>query len=208
MVNRIWQHLFGIGLVETPDDFGKTGQPPSNPALLDHLASRFIAHGWSVKKLIAEIMSSRVYQLGTAHDAKAHEIDPANRLHWRMNRRRLDSDALLDAIRAISGDLVFERPAPAFPGAPNDNRVKSMDFKAWCAPTVNHRTIYQPLLRDRVPDEWSMFDFPGSGTRHRPARRDDGAHAGALHHEQPVHRGAVEENRRTAAQSRPMTMMC
>lgn len=160
MVNRIWQHLFGSGLVETPDDFGKTGQPPSNPALLDHLAARFIAHGWSVKKLITEIMSSRVYQLSTAHDAKAFEIDPGNRLHWRMDRRRLDSDALFDAIRAISGDLVYERPTPAFLGAPNDNRVKSMDLKAWCAPTVNHRTIYQPLLRDRVPDEWSTFDFP------------------------------------------------
>ncbi len=160
MANRVWQHLFGMGLVETPDDFGKTGQPPSNPALLDHLAQRFIAHGWSVKKLIAEIMTSRVYQLGTAHDAKAFEIDPANRLHWRMNRRRLDSDALLDAIRSISGDLVLERPSPVIPNTPRDDRVKSMDFTAWVDPTVNHRTIYQPVLRDRVPEEWSMFDFP------------------------------------------------
>ena len=68
MVNRIWQHLFGMGLVETPDDFGKTGQLPSNPALLDHLAQRFIAQGWSVKTLMREIMMSRVYQIGTAHD--------------------------------------------------------------------------------------------------------------------------------------------
>jgi hypothetical protein len=160
MVNRVWQHLFGVGLVETPDDFGKTGQPPSNPALLDYLASRFVANGWSVKSLIGEIMQSRVYQLSTAHNAKAYEVDSANRLHWRMNRRRLDSDALFDSIRAISGDLVLERPPPAFPGAPKDNRVKSMDIKAWREPTVNHRTIYQPLLRDRVPDEWSTFDFP------------------------------------------------
>jgi hypothetical protein len=160
MVNRIWQHLFGAGLVETPDDFGKTGQLPSNPALLDHLAQRFIAHGWSVKALVREIMNSRVYQIGTAHDTTAHDIDPANRLHWRMNRRRLDSDALFDSIRAISGSLVLERPKPAFHTPPFDDRVKSMDFKAWIAPTLNHRTVYQPLLRDRVPDEWSMFDFP------------------------------------------------
>ncbi|MEQ1860941.1 MAG: PSD1 and planctomycete cytochrome C domain-containing protein [Chthoniobacteraceae bacterium] len=160
MANRIWQHLFGMGLVETPDDFGRTGQPPSDPALLDHLAQRFLAHGWSVKKLIAEIMNSRVYRLGTAHDAKAFEIDPANRLHWRMNRRRLDSDALLDAIRSISGDLVIERPRPVFLSTPQDDRVKSMDFKAWVAPTLSHRTIFQPVLRDRVPDEWSLFDFP------------------------------------------------
>ncbi len=160
MVNRIWQHLFGVGLVETPDDFGMTGQAPNNPALLDHLATRFIDHGWSVKKLIAEIMNSRVYQLSTAHDAKSYEIDPANRLQWRMNRRRLDSDALFDAIRAISGELVYDRPGPQFLGAPSDSRVKSMDHKAWFAPTANHRTIYQPLLRDYVPQEWSTFDFP------------------------------------------------
>jgi hypothetical protein len=160
MANRVWQHLFGCGLVETPDDFGKTGQPPSNPALLDHLATRLIAHGWSVKGLIAEIMGSHVYQLGTAHDATAYEIDPANRLHWRMNRRRLDSDALFDAIRSISGGLVCDRPSPAFADPEFDDRVKSMDLKAWFAPTANHRTVYQPVLRDRVPDDWSMFDFP------------------------------------------------
>jgi cytochrome c553 len=160
MANRIWQYLFGCGLVETPDDFGKTGQPPSNPLLLDHLASRFIAHGWSVKKLITEIMNSRVYQLSTAHDAQAYEIDAGNRLHWRMNRRRLDSDALLDSIRSIGGVLISDRPSPAYPDSPFDDRVKSMDIKAWFAPTANHRTIYQPVLRDRVPDEWSMFDFP------------------------------------------------
>ncbi len=160
MVNRIWQHLFGAGLVETPDDFGLTGQPPSNPALLDHLASRFIAHGWSVKKMIAEIMGSRVYQLSTSHDAENYEADPANRLHWRMNRRRLGSDALFDAVRHISGDLALERPAPVIPPTPQDDRVKSMDLKAWFAPTARHRTIYQPVLRDHVPEDWKLFDFP------------------------------------------------
>ena len=160
MVNRIWQHLFGAGIVETPDDFGKTGQTPSNPALLDHLAGRFIAHDWSVKKMIAEIMQSHVYQIGTAHDEKGVEVDPANRLHWRMNRRRLDSDAIMDAVRSISGELVMQRPAPVIPATERDDRVKSMDLKAWFAPTRNHRTIYQPILRDYVPDEWSLFDFP------------------------------------------------
>ena len=160
MVNRIWQHLFGAGIVESPDDFGKTGQPPSNPALLDHLAGRFIAHGWSVKKMIAEIMQSHVYQLGMAHDDKSIEVDPANRLQWRMNRRRLDSDAIMDAVRSISGELAMERPVPVIPATENDDRVKSMDLKAWFAPTRHHRTIYQPILRDYVPDEWSLFDFP------------------------------------------------
>ena len=87
-------------------------------------------------------------------------MDPANRLHWRMNCRRLDSDALLDAIRSISGDLVCERPSAVILNTPRDDRVKSMDLRAWSAPTRNHRTIYQPVMRDHVPDEWSMFDFP------------------------------------------------
>ncbi|MBA4016492.1 MAG: hypothetical protein C0483_04835 [Pirellula sp.] len=160
MVNRIWQHLFGAGLVETPDDFGFTGQPPSNPVLLDYLATRFVAHRWSIKKLIAEIMQSRTYQLGAEHDAQAYEIDPANRLLWRANRRRLDSDALFDGVRQTSGDLVYDRPRPTIPLTTNDDRVKSMDLQAWFMPTTRHRTIYQPVLRDHVPDDWKLFDFP------------------------------------------------
>jgi hypothetical protein len=160
MVNRIWQHLFGVGLVETPDDFGFTGRPPSHPELLDHLARRFIEHGWSTKRLIAEIMASRAYQLGTAHDARAHELDPADRLLWRARRRRLDSDAFFDAVRHISGDLVLERPAAVFPPTTNDDRVKSMDLPAWFAPTADRRTIFQPVLRDQIPDDWKLFDFP------------------------------------------------
>jgi hypothetical protein len=160
MVNRLWQHLFGTGLVETPDDFGKTGQPPSNAALLDHLATRFIAHGWSLKKMIAEIMQSRVYHLSTAHHAAAYEADPANRLHWRMNRRRLDSDALIDSVLHISGSLKLGPPAPRYVPMDKDDRIKEMRPPEWLAPLTQHRTIYQPVLRDYVPEDWKVFDFP------------------------------------------------
>jgi hypothetical protein len=160
MVNRIWLHLFGAGLVETPDDFGKTGQAPSNAALLDHLATRFIAQEWSVKKMIAEIMRSRVYRLSSAHDANAFELDPANRLHWRMSRRRLDSDAILDSILYISGSLKLEPPAPRFVPMDKDDRIKSMNPAEWIKPLTSHRTIYQPVLRDYVPEDWKVFDFP------------------------------------------------
>lgn len=160
MVNRIWQQLFGAGIVETPDDFGKTGQPPSNAALLDHLATRFVAHGWSVKKMIAEIMQSRVYHLRTAHDARAFEIDPANRLHWRINRRRLDSDALLDSVRSVGGTLNLDPPAPRFIAIEKDDRIKSLNPAEWLKPLTAHRTVYQPVLRDYVPDDWKVFDFP------------------------------------------------
>ncbi len=111
MANRIWLHLLGAGIVESVDDFGKTGQPPSHPELLDHLAQRFIANGWSVKQLIREIMLSRVYQLASAHDAAAQEIDPANRLLWRANRVRLDSEALRDALLHVGGGLELTPPA-------------------------------------------------------------------------------------------------
>lgn len=163
MVNRIWQHLFGAGIVESSDDFGKTGQPPANAALLDHLAQRFIAHRWSVKAMIREIMSSRVYQLSTTHDAAAHEIDPANRLHWRMNRRRLDADAIRDSLLMISGQLVLDPPQPQIHPRGKDTRIKTMDSGSMAklfGPTDRHRTVYRPIMHEIVPTDLSVFDFP------------------------------------------------
>lgn len=170
-VNRVWQHLFGTGLVETSDNFGTTGQPPGNPALLDHLSRRFIAHGWSVKSLIREIMLSRVYQLGTDHHPTAWEIDPDNRLHWRMNRRRLSSDAIFDSLLFVSGELQLERPAQEFifiRGVEGGLRMKDFyiylrgkgNTDEWVQPVENHRTVYHRIFRDHIPHEWSVFDFP------------------------------------------------
>ncbi|MSU48697.1 MAG: DUF1553 domain-containing protein [Opitutus sp.] len=160
MANRIWQHLFGDGIVETPDDFGHTGQPPENPALLDHLATRLIVHGWSIKAMIREITTSRVYRLSTDHEAGAHELDPANRLHWRMSRRRLDSDALRDTFQLLGNGLDLAKPAARFLPTEEDDRLKSRDLKTWFGDVARHRTIYQPVLRDIVPDDWNLFDFP------------------------------------------------
>jgi hypothetical protein len=160
MANRVWQHLFGVGLVETPDDFGRTGQPPSNPALLDYLAGRLVDHGWSIKALVREIMLSRVYQLSSAHDERAQESDPANRLLWRMNRRRLDSDAIRDSLLQISGQLKLGRPAERVPPTQKDDRMKSFGVKEWVAAVANYRTVYQPVFREYVPPDWEIFDFP------------------------------------------------
>jgi len=160
LVNRVWQHLFGTGLVSTPDDFGKNGQPPSNPALLDHLAHRFMAQGWSVKQLIAEIMNSRVYQLGTSHDAAAYEMDPANRLHWRMSHRRLDADALRDSLQFLSGDLVLTPPQLAPRERNKDPRVKSASTEEILKPTEKHRSVYRAIMHEIVPDDLAIFDFP------------------------------------------------
>ena len=97
MANRVWLHLFGGGIVATPDNFGTSGPTPSNPALLDDLAVSFMDEGWSVKKLIRRIVLSRAYQLSSQFVARNHEVDPDNALVWRMAKRRLDAEALRDA---------------------------------------------------------------------------------------------------------------
>ncbi|HTU19832.1 MAG TPA: PSD1 and planctomycete cytochrome C domain-containing protein, partial [Gemmataceae bacterium] len=105
MVNRAWHHLFGAGLVRTVDNFGTAGERPSHPELLDYLAVRFMADGWSVKKLIRTIMLSRAYQMSSAGRSDTLVIDPENRLLAHMNRRRLDAECLRDAMLTISGRL-------------------------------------------------------------------------------------------------------
>lgn len=135
MVNRVWLHLIGAGLVESVDDFGTTGQAPSHPELLDFLAHRFIASGWSVKQLIRDIMLSRVYQLASTHDAAAHDIDPANRLLWRANRVRLDSEALRDAMLHVGGGLQLTPPV----GSPVQDTANEVEF-------YNVEGLFNPIV--------------------------------------------------------------
>ena len=105
MVNRIWLGHFGDGLVRSPDNFGRLGDRPIHPELLDWLARRFVESGWSVKAMHRLIMLSSTYQMSTRYDAEAALADPENRLHWRMSRRRLEAEAIRDAILAVSGEL-------------------------------------------------------------------------------------------------------
>lgn len=168
MVNRVWQHLFGKGLVETPDNFGFTGRPPSHPALLDHLAVRFIEGGWSIKKLIRTIMLSRTYQLNGDFQSTAYEKDPDNALYWRSNPRRLELEPLRDSILAIAGTLEMENPEPGtIAGNGNRGRGRVRSELGFDSP---YRTIYLPVLRDLLPDEYGVFDFPDpssvNGNRH------------------------------------------
>ena len=110
MVNRIWLHMIGRGIVASPENFGVTGQPPSHPELLDYLAVRFMESKWSVKTLIKEIALSRVYRIRSDHDVENHERDPDNALVWRANPRRLEAEAIRDAMLSISGELDAARP--------------------------------------------------------------------------------------------------
>ena len=99
IVNRIWHHMIGRGLVGTPDNFGKLGEQPTHPELLDYLARRFVAEGWSIKKLVREITLTRTFQLAVAPSGNAAETDPENRLLARANVRRLEAEAIRDAMR-------------------------------------------------------------------------------------------------------------
>ena len=149
MVNRVWHWLFGAGLVRTTDNFGAMGEVPSHPELLDHLASRFIAQGWSVKKLVREIVLSRTYQLSSV--AADGVPDPENRLFWRANRRRLDAECIRDTMLFVSGQLRDERGGPSF------KPTQSADYGfAYADP---RRSVYVPAFRNALPEIFEAFDF-------------------------------------------------
>jgi cytochrome c553 len=158
MVNRVWFHLFGRGLVETIDNFGAMGEMPSHPELLDHLALRFMDQKWSTKQLIREIVLSRTYQLSSAHHVANYESDPENKFLWRMSRRRLEAEAIRDSVLATSGRLNLERPV----GSPImklngelGRQVKGEELLR----ENNHRSCYLPLARGYVPEFLNVFDM-------------------------------------------------
>ncbi|MDA1161518.1 MAG: PSD1 and planctomycete cytochrome C domain-containing protein [Planctomycetota bacterium] len=174
MVNRVWQHLSGRGLVDTPDDFGATGSPPSHPLLLDYLTSRFMAQNWSMKQLIREIVLSRTYQLSSDNAGNGPELDPDNVLLWQMSLRRLEVEPFRDALLAVSGRLNPDRPQGSVIqqiGVFSDYEFNS---KVKLTPEMintDHRTVYLPVVRGLLPETLSLFDFadPNSLT----GRRDE-----------------------------------
>src|SRR5213078_4482872 len=105
IVNRLWQHHLGRGIVATPSDFGTRGTPPTHPELLDWLANELIRNGWRLKPIHKLIMSSATYLQSSRIDAAKTQIDPANHLCWRRPRQRLEAEVLRDALLAVSGEL-------------------------------------------------------------------------------------------------------
>jgi hypothetical protein len=150
MVNRVWMHHFGQGLVPTPSDFGTRAELPSHPDLLDWLASRFMKNGWSLKKLHREIMLSATYQQSSRTNSadpgfvRAMEIDAGNRLLWRMSPRRLSFEEVRDAWLAATGEL--------------DLRVGGKPIELFNAANTR-RTLYTHIDRERLPDVLRVFDF-------------------------------------------------
>jgi cytochrome c553 len=149
-VNRAWHHLFGAGLVRTTDNFGTTGERPSHPELLDHLASRFVADGWSMKQLVRSMVLSRAYRQAGSNPAAA-TADPENRLFGRANHRRLEAECIRDAMLSVSGILSPERGGPTYPAAlAADYGYKSTDTR---------RSVYLPVFRNALPEALEAFDL-------------------------------------------------
>jgi hypothetical protein len=160
MVNRIWKHHFGRGLVRTPDNFGVMGEPPTNPELLDYLAGRFIQSGWSVKDLHRLIVSSSAYAMSSQAPAQAVSVDPENKLLSYMPVRRLEAEAIRDSILAVSGALnpkMFGPSITPYISAYQDGRGKP---KSGPLDGDGRRSIYLQVRRNFLPSIFMAFDYP------------------------------------------------
>ncbi len=145
MVNRIWQHHFGHGIVRTPSNYGQLGERPTHPELLDYLAAEFVEHGWSVKAMQRLIMLSATYQLSTDTDEKDAAQDPGDRLLWRANLQpRLDIESLRDSLLAVAGKLDLTVGGPPVPLSDTNCR----------------RTLYALIGRTKLDSTLGLFDFP------------------------------------------------
>ncbi|HUG93256.1 MAG TPA: DUF1553 domain-containing protein [Planctomycetaceae bacterium] len=163
IVNRIWRHLFGAGLVRTVDHFGSTGERPSHPELLDELAVRFVENGWSIKRMVREIVLSRTYRQASTYRDDAFRRDPDNRLLWRVSKRRLEAEAIRDAMLAVAGELDPARPSGSLVARVIGDRPISLIGLDKRLPAdldgSTHRSVYLPAIRDRLPDVLDLFDF-------------------------------------------------
>jgi cytochrome c553 len=163
LVNRLWQWHFGEGIVRTPDNFGKMGDRPSHPELLDYLATKFIAGGWSIKAMNRMIMLSSVYQSASDADEKTLEADPENRLLAHFNRQRLDVEEIRDGLLAIGGtlDLTMGGTLQKGFGTDDENGAGRLSLD----PTkLTRRTVYLPLRRANLPTLLNLFDFGDATT--------------------------------------------
>ncbi|MEM7010119.1 MAG: PSD1 and planctomycete cytochrome C domain-containing protein [Verrucomicrobiota bacterium] len=167
IVNRVWHHLFGIGIVESVDNFGALGALPSNQQLLDDLALRFTTeHDWSLKRLIRSIVLSRTYTLSSSHHEAAFAIDPGNRLNWRFAPQPLEGEAIRDSILAISGKLDASIAGPsqitelsAKQPNPQQREIGRRDFIVKdITDAIPQRSIFLPWPRAVMLDSMTTFD--------------------------------------------------
>jgi mono/diheme cytochrome c family protein len=169
LVNRVWQHHFGIGIVSTPENFGRSGVPPTHPELLDWLSVDFMQHSWSIKRLHRLLMTSTAYRQ-SAHrpvTGQALQIDPENALLWRMNLRRLEAEVLRDAVLAVSGKLDHTLGGAPVPVTSNPDGLVTVSDKGPTPTSQWRRSIYVRSQRGSHPSGTGfrlsmleVFDFP------------------------------------------------
>src|SRR5262249_40233806 len=160
MVNRVWHHLFGTGLVRTVDDFGRMGERPSHPGLLDYLAARFVEEGWSVKRLVRLLVLTRAFQASNRDADAGRRADPENRLLHRYPARRMEAEAIRDSILSASGRL---DPAPYRPRRQPSRDRAVPDRRLFPGPLDGRgrRSLYiKPTLMEG-PSFLTAFNFPG-----------------------------------------------
>jgi hypothetical protein len=158
LVNRIWLWHFGEGLVRSPDNFGKLGQRPTHPELLDWLTVQFVESGWSIKELHRTIMLSSTYQMSTSFNEQAASVDPENKLWWRFNRQRVEAESIRDSILAVAGQLDLRMGGSMLP-TKNRSYVTSTANVDPVAYQTNRRSIYMPVVRSALYEVFQAFDF-------------------------------------------------
>jgi Protein of unknown function (DUF1553)/Protein of unknown function (DUF1549) len=158
MVNRIWRWHFGQGIVRSTDNFGLLGERPSHPELLDWLARRFVADGWSVKAMHRLMLLSATYQMSAERDARAAETDPDNRLFWRANVRRLEAEAIRDSALAVAGLLDRTAGGPALAHVKNRGYLFDHTSKDDTTYGSRRRSLYLPVIRNHLYDVFQLFD--------------------------------------------------
>jgi mono/diheme cytochrome c family protein len=162
-VNRVWMHLVGRGIVETPDNFGRMGAAPTHPELLDWLAVDFMENGWSTKRLIGQIMRSSVYRQSSRQptgESAAKRADPGNKLLWRMNLKRLEAEAVRDAVLSVSGKLDPNIGGPAVLLSAKPDGLQSLSDKE-PTPNGSHRRSMYIMARRNYPINFlQVFDYP------------------------------------------------
>ena len=163
MANRIWQGHFGDGIVRTPDNYGRLGERPSNPELLDYLARTFMDGGWSIKKMHRLIMLSKTYQMSAAYDEETKAKDPENRLISHFPRQRLSIEEIRDAYLAMGGDMDLTMGGTLDPGVGTDGETSAGRISMNPEKT-NRRSIYLPLRRSNLPTLYTLFDFGDATT--------------------------------------------
>ncbi|MEO2013723.1 MAG: PSD1 and planctomycete cytochrome C domain-containing protein [Fuerstiella sp.] len=158
LANRVWHHLMGRGIVRTVDNFGRSGEAPSHPELLDHLARQVIDSGWSLKSLVRKVVLTRTFAMSSLHEEAGHALDPENRLLWRAHRRRLDPEELRDAMLLAAGKLDV---------TPMDSTVSYLGDQATAVGENKNRrrtdfpcrSVYLPVIRNDLPELFDVFDF-------------------------------------------------